>query len=128
VVLNKIDLPAKLSDKKINTVFQRFPKVAVSALTGEGFETLNEVIFNKVVRKKIDMFSTPIIPNLRHKTILTNASMFLEKASKNLIDGFPLEIIAEDLSWAKNAIDEITGNKTTEEILSNIFSKFCIGK
>lgn len=128
VVLNKIDLPAKLSDKKINTVFQRFPKVAVSALTGKEFNTLNKAIFNTVVSKKIDMFSTPIIPNLRHKTTLTNASMFLEKAFINLINGFPLEIVAEDLSWAKNAIDEITGNKTTEEILSNIFSKFCIGK
>ena len=128
VVLNKIDLPAKLSDKKINTVFQRFPKVAVSALTGKEFNTLNEAIFNAVVSKKIDMFSAPIIPNLRHKTTLTNASMFLEKAFINLINGFPLEIVAEDLSWAKNAIDEITGNKTTEEILSNIFSKFCIGK
>ena len=128
VVLNKIDLPAKLSDKKINTVFQRFPKVAVSALTGKEFNTLNKAIFNTVVSKKIDMFSTPIIPNLRHKTTLTNASMFLEKASMNLINGIPLEIIAADLLWAKNAIDEITGNKTTEEILSNIFSKFCIGK
>ena len=128
VVLNKIDLPAKLSDKKINTVFQRFPKVAVSALTGKEFNTLNEAIFNAVVSKKIDMFSTPIIPNLRHKTTLTNASMFLEKASMNLINGIPLEIVAADLLWAKNAIDEITGNKTTEEILDNIFSKFCIGK
>ena len=128
VVLNKIDLPAKLSDKKINTVFQRFPKVAVSALTGKEFNTLNKAIFNTVVSKKIDMFSTPIIPNLRHKTTLTNASMFLEKASMNLINGIPLEIVAADLLWAKNAIDEITGNKTTEEILSNIFSKFCIGK
>ncbi|GAI20641.1 unnamed protein product, partial [marine sediment metagenome] len=128
VVLNKTDLPAKLSDKKINTVFQRFPKVAVSALTGKEFNTLNKAIFNTVVSKKIDMFSAPIIPNLRHKTTLTNASMFLEKASKNLIAGFPLEIVAADLLWAKNAIDEITGNKTTEEILSNIFSKFCIGK
>lgn len=128
VVLNKIDLPAKLSDKKINTVFQRFPKVAVSALTGKEFNTLNKAIFNTVVSKKIDMFSAPIIPNLRHKTTLTNASMFLEKAFINLINGFPLEIVAADLLWAKNALDEITGNKTTEEILSNIFSKFCIGK
>jgi tRNA U34 5-carboxymethylaminomethyl modifying GTPase MnmE/TrmE len=39
-----------------------------------------------------------------------------------------LEIVAADLLWAKNALDEITGNKTTEEILDNIFSKFCIGK
>jgi tRNA modification GTPase len=127
-IINKIDLPAKLSDKKINAVFQTLPTVAVSALTGEGFETLNKVIFNTIVNRNIDVYSAPIVPNIRHKTTLTNASMFLEKASKNLIDGFPLEIVAADLLWAKNALDEITGNKTTEEILDNIFSKFCIGK
>jgi len=128
VVINKIDLPAKLSDKKIDAIFQHLPKVAVSALTGEGFETLNEVIFNKVVHRNIDIYPTPIIPNIRHKTTLTNASIFLENASKNLIDNFPLEIVADDLLWAKNSLDELTGNKTTEEILDNIFSKFCIGK
>ena len=128
VVINKIDLPAKLSEKKINSVAKRFLKVSVSALTGEGFKRLNKAIFNKVVNKSIDMHPAPIIPNLRHKTALTNASVFLKKASINLIGGFPLEIVAADLSWAKNAIDEITGNKTTEEILNNIFSRFCLGK
>jgi tRNA modification GTPase len=128
VIINKIDLPAKLSDKKIDAVFQRLPRVPVSALTGEGFETLNKAIFNKVVNRNTDMYPTSIVPNIRHKTTLTNASVFLEKASKNLIGGFPLEIVAADLLWAKDALDEITGNKSTEEILDNIFSKFCIGK
>ena len=127
-IINKIDLPAKLSDKKINTVFQALPRVPVSALTGEGFETLNKAIFNKVVNRNTGVYPTSIVPNIRHKTTLTNASVFLEKASKNLIGGFPLEIVAADLLWAKDALDEITGNKSTEEILDNIFSKFCIGK
>ena len=128
VIINKIDLPAKLSEKKIDALFQRLPRVSISALTGQGFEKLNEVIFHTVVNKNIDRNPAHIVPNIRHKTALTNASMFVEKASINLINGFPLEIVAEDLSWAKNAIDEITGNRTTEEILENIFATFCIGK
>jgi len=114
VIINKIDLPAKLSDKKIDAVFQRLPRVPVSALTGEGFETLNKAIFNKVVNRNTDVYPTSIVPNIRHKTTLTNASMFLEKASKNLIGGFPLEIVAADLLWAKDALDEITGNKSRQ--------------
>jgi tRNA modification GTPase len=128
VIINKIDLPAKLSEKKIDAVFHRLPRVAVSALTGEGFETLQEVLFNKVVDRNVDVYQSPIIPNIRHKTTLTSASGFLEKAINNLKNGFPLEIIAADLLWAKNAVDEITGIKRTDEILDNIFSKFCIGK
>ncbi len=128
VIVNKTDLPAKLSEEKINSVFRGFHNVSISALTGEGFDKLKKAIFNKVVSKKIEFSSTSIVPNLRHKTTLTNASASVKKASTNLKNGFPLEMVAEDLIWAKNAIDEITGNKTNEEILSNIFTKFCVGK
>ncbi len=128
VVINKIDLPAKLSEEKIGSTFEHLPKVKISALTGEGFKELNRAIFDKVMDKKIDVPPTPIVPNLRHKIALSEAAAFLEKASVNLVNGFPLEIVAADLSWAKDAIDEITGNKTSEEILNNIFSRFCLGK
>ena len=128
VVINKIDLPPKLNEKKINSIFKRLSKVNVSALTGEGFKKLNKAIVNKIIDKKTDISPTSIIPNLRHKTTLTKAVNLLENASTNLISGLPLEIIAADLSWAKDAIDEITGNKTNEEILNNIFNRFCLGK
>ena len=128
VIINKIDLPSKLNQEKIDGVFHHLPKIAVSALTGEGFETLQEALFTKVVDRNTDSCQSPIIPNIRHKTILTNTLMFLEKAMNNLKNDFPLEIVAADLLWAKNTIDEITGTKTTEEVLDNIFSKFCIGK
>jgi tRNA modification GTPase len=128
VVINKIDLPARSSEKNIDATFKHLPRVDVSALTGEGFKKLNRAIFHKIMHKKIDISSTPIIPNLRHKIALTKAATFLEKASMNLKNGFPLEIVAADLSWAKDVIDEITGNKTSEETLNNIFSRFCLGK
>ncbi len=127
-VINKIDLPARLKEKKINSIFEYLPKVNISALTGEGFKELNKAIFTRVMDKKIDTSPAPIIPNLRHKMALTKAAEFLEDASRNLIDGFPLETVAADLSWAKDAVDEITGDKSNEEILNEIFSRFCIGK
>ena len=127
-VINKIDLPARLKEKKINSTLEYLPRVNISALTGEGFKELNKAIFTKVMDKKIDTSPAPIIPNLRHKMALTKAAEFIEDASRNLIDGFPLETVAADLSWAKDAVDEITGDKSNEEILSEIFSRFCIGK
>ncbi len=127
-VINKIDLPARLKEKKINSTFEYLPKVNISALTGEGFQELNKAIFTKVMHKKTDTSPAPIIPNLRHKMALTKAAEFLEDASRNLTDSFPLETVAADLSWAKDAVDEITGDKSNEEILNEIFSRFCIGK
>lgn len=128
VVINKIDLPAKPSEKKIDSLCNNLPRVNVSASTGEGFNKLNKAIFNRVMNNTIDIASIPIVPNLRHATALENVRDLIEKASINLRDGLPLEIIAADLSWAKDAIDEITGGKTSEEILSGIFSNFCLGK
>ncbi len=128
VVINKIDLPARLSEEKIDSIFRGLPKVKISALTGVGFKELGKVILGKVVDKRIDASTTPIIPNLRHKIALSKAAEFLKKASTNITNGFPLEIVAADLSWAKDAIDEITGNKTSEEILNTIFTNFCVGK
>jgi len=128
VVINKIDLPARLSEKRINSTFKHLPKISVSALTGEGFENLNKAVFTKVMDKKIGVSPTSIVPNLRHKTALNKAATFSENASTNIMNGFPLETVAADLSWSKDALDEITGNKISEEILDNIFSRFCLGK
>jgi tRNA modification GTPase len=110
VVINKIDLARKVSEKKLETAFGNLQRVYVSALTGEGFNELT------------------IIPNLRHTLALQQASDCLEKASRNLRDGYPLEIVAADLVWARNSLDEITGHKTNEEVIDGIFSRFCLGK
>jgi tRNA modification GTPase len=60
--------------------------------------------------------------------LLTKASNHLNDASRNLLSGSPLELVATDLMWAIHAFDEITGNKVDEEILDAVFSDFCIGK
>jgi len=128
VVINKIDLPAKLSEKKITSTFEYLPRVNVSALTGTGFKGLRQAIFTRVMDTGKDTSPTSIIPNLRHKMALTEAAEFLENASTGLINGFPWETAAADLSWAKDALDEITGRRTTGEVLDTIFSRFCLGK
>ncbi|MFB0521828.1 MAG: tRNA uridine-5-carboxymethylaminomethyl(34) synthesis GTPase MnmE [Desulfatiglandales bacterium] len=128
LIINKIDLPAKLSEKTINSTFRDLPRVNVSALTGEGFKNLSKAIFSKILDNKREISPASIIPNLRHKMALSKAAKFLENASTNLINGFPMETVAADLSWAKDALEEITGSKGSEEVLSNIFNTFCLGK
>ena len=128
VVINKIDLPEKLSEKKINDLFKDFPKVYISALTGEGFQDLNKAIFDKIMGDKKDISPAAIIPNLRQKTLLEKAAGFLKNALENLANGFPLELVATDLLEAAHSIDEVTGDKTNEEVLDTIFSRFCVGK
>ena len=127
-VINKIDLPVKLGEKKIHSIQKHLATVEVSALTGEGFKNLTQAIIERIMDKKVDLSPPPILPNLRHKMLLSKAGTFLRNASTNIRRNAPFELVAADLLWAKDAIDEITGNKTNEEILDTIFSNFCLGK
>jgi tRNA modification GTPase len=128
VVVNKIDLPRKASEKKIETAFRNLPRAYVSALTGEGFNDLVDTIHTFIISRTAAMPSTSIIPNLRHTLALKKAGDCLEKAVRNVTDSLPLEIVAADLVWARNSIDEITGQKTSEEVIDGIFKRFCLGK
>ncbi|MFW6146950.1 MAG: tRNA uridine-5-carboxymethylaminomethyl(34) synthesis GTPase MnmE [Thermodesulfobacteriota bacterium] len=128
VVINKIDLPPKVSEEKLDEVFGNRPRVYTSALTGKGFQDLLDKIHRLVMNKAGEIPSAPIVPNLRHANALRKAADYLEKAEQNAIAGLPSDIIAADLTWAKEAIDEITGEKITDEVIEGIFNRFCLGK
>jgi len=128
LIINKVDLTRKLNETKINCLFKNLPKVYISALTGKGFNDLSRAIFYKITNNKTDISPIEIIPNLRQKTLLNKAADFLKNTGRNLKKGFPLDLVASYLLWAKDSIDEITGDKTNEEIVNTIFSRFCIGK
>jgi len=128
VALNKIDLPPKLSEKKLAELVGNRPRVYISALTGEGFQDLTNIIHQLIVNNAGEMPSAPIIPNLRHADALQQAADCLEKAENNVMTGLPLDIIADDLTRAKDSLDEITGKKIDDEVLDGIFHRFCLGK
>jgi tRNA modification GTPase len=128
LVVNKIDLPPRVSEKRLTSLRRDLPRVDISALTGEGLHDLKKAIFTLVSCNTEGGAVPPIVPNLRHITVLGQACELLERACANLESNLPLEIVAADLSWAKDSIDEVTGRKTTEEILDGIFSRFCLGK
>jgi tRNA modification GTPase len=128
VVINKLDLPQKVSEKKLEGVFGGLQRVSVSALTGEGVNDLTNAIHKLIMDKASILPSAPIMPNLRQVLALQQAGDYLEEAIINAMNGLPLEIVASDLTWAKGSIDEITGYKIDEEVIEGIFAKFCLGK
>jgi tRNA modification GTPase len=65
---------------------------------------------------------------MRHKTLLEKTLKSLKLVQKALNESVSPELIAVDLQAALNSLGEITGETTTEDILNNIFSRFCIGK
>jgi tRNA modification GTPase len=127
VVLNKIDLPARVNGQALETMAVGLHRVRISALTGEGIEELRKAI-RDVITAGIDTTDLGVAPSLRHKEALDRASGHFENSVSNLREGLPFEIVAADLQEGLEALGEIVGETTNEEVLDRIFSQFCIGK
>jgi tRNA modification GTPase len=118
-VLNKIDLVEKT---KIDN------DVEVSAKTGEGIENLFKVLKEKSIGGNSYSEKSAIVSNLRHYNCLKKAKENLNIAKKSAEKNMSGEFISVDLRNAENNLAEVIGTVTTDDILNNVFSKFCIGK
>ena len=124
LIRNKIDLPDRLqwpADKNESVV-------DVCCLTGQGIEPLKDCIKELVWSGEIKAEMLQVMINSRHQEALTRARAATLRASDALQANQPLEFAALDLRIAVNAVGEIVGKTTTEDLLDLIFRQFCIGK
>jgi tRNA modification GTPase len=128
ILLNKIDLEPKINLESLNSVLNGMPVARISALTGEGIDALHKVIRDHVLGSHVEPPSSHLAPNLRHRQAMTDASKYFKDALRNLRQGLPLEIVALDLRSGLEALGEIIGETTSEDIIEKIFSEFCLGK
>jgi len=127
VVLNKIDLPARVTEEALESAAVGLARVRISALKGDGIEELRKAIRDEI-DSGVDTTDLGVAPSLRHKEALDRASGHFQKSVSNLREGLPLEIVAADLQEGLEALGEIVGETTNEDVLDRIFSRFCIGK
>jgi tRNA modification GTPase len=121
-VRNKIDLPKKLllpGDLKA---------VDVCCISGKGVEDLKDAIKNLVWAGEIHAEMLQVMINSRHQDALKRARGATLQTIGALKENLTLELAAMDLRIAVNAVGEIVGKTTTEDLLDSIFSQFCIGK
>jgi tRNA modification GTPase len=127
-----------LNDKKnILTVLNKIDKgydgtihydISLSALTGDGIMELLDKMKNHAIGNSNFSEKTAIVSNLRHYQCLSRANENLIKASDSANNNMSGEFVSVDLRNAINSLGEIIGEVTSEDILNNIFTKFCIGK
>ena len=101
--------------------------IEISALTGSGVPQLKELL-EKTQLNRIDGTSSVLVSNARHYAELTAALQGLKRVREALDTSLSTELIAQDLRSALSHLGSITGEFTTDQILSQIFSHFCIGK
>ncbi len=123
-VFNKIDLSGHAPGKLQGSTEMR--KVYISAKTGAGVDALKQEIKNIVTGS--DYSENTFIAHTRHLNVLRDAGMILEQATKQFQQHHAIELFADDLSKLQRILGEITGEYTADDLLSEIFSRFCIGK
>jgi len=129
IVVNKRDLEPRFSVEDIRSRFQCDSVVPVSALMKEGIDDLKTAIHGAVIKGDVmSSAKSVIVANLRHKIALEKAEENLLVSRKGLEDKISLEFIAFEVRTALEALGEIVGETTTEEVLEHIFERFCIGK
>jgi tRNA modification GTPase len=104
------------------------PIVDVCCLSGQGIEALKDAIKELVWSGEIRAEMLQVMINSRHQDALTRARAATQRTLEVLRAGETLELAAGELRIAVNAVGEIVGKTTTEDLLDSIFSQFCIGK
>ena len=125
IVLTKGDLPACVGEEALHRHFPGVRAVSVCAQTGEGMDALRAALASFAPDEAQESCA---LSQARHVEAALRACSFLEDAMRAIADGFPLDMAAIDLSAALDALGEITGETMRESVISEVFSRFCVGK
>ncbi len=120
LVLNKTDVQQV-------TLTENVPSLSLSALTGAGISKLSTWMVDQITQG-VDIQQEVIVTNARHVEELQKTAVALQAASEGLENGTTGDFIAMDIRQGMYHLGNITGDISTDDLLGNIFSKFCIGK
>ncbi len=128
ILLNKSDLNSilKEDDNRFQNITENILKI--SALNGEGLENLYNLIQNMFSLNEINIDNGVIITNLRHKNLISKAIYNVKKTRNTVEENMPIDIIAIFIKDILEDLGNITGEFVTEDIINEIFAKFCLGK
>ena len=128
ILLNKSDLNSVLTenDSRFKEITENVIKI--SALNGEGLEKLYSLISKMFSLEEINVDNDVIITNLRHKNLISRAIENVKKAKDTVEQNMPIDIIAIFVKDILEDLGNITGEIVTDDIINEIFAKFCLGK
>ena len=124
IEVDKIDI---FKNNKLNT-FNLSKNISISAHNDENISHLKEIFGEIISVKKNLFFDEKIVTNIRHRDALIRTKDSLNQAISAIVKNESNEFISVHLRKALNSLGEVIGTVSTEDILNNIFSKFCIGK
>lgn len=132
VLLNKVDvlgsnINVRLLNNTVSSLDEKVTKLYISAKTGFGLDTLRTLLSDSQKTATLDSGQT-IVTNLRHYQSLMSAAASLSRVKSSLNSAQTPDLLSEDLRQALHHLSSILGEVTPDEVLGNIFERFCIGK
>lgn len=128
VLINKNDLGQIISKKDIEEKLPKATVVETSLIAGKGIKETEDIIENLVYGGKISQGESVMVNNIRHIELLQKSSDFLNDAYNMAEEGEALDFIEIDIKSAYEALGEIIGETVSDDIINEVFSRFCLGK
>ena len=126
LLLNKIDLPQKMDLQTIKGLAPQLPILEISALKRTKLKDLEKTIVERFIPDQ--KRNENVILHLRQKLLLQDVEDALKKALKLIKKGYSEEVFAEEVRRSLPALSELVGDIQTDDILSEVFNRFCVGK
>ena len=131
ILLNKSDLDMMITRKDVEDILPEkdmIPVIEISAKNQKGIDELEEALKEMFYKGSISFNSEIYITNVRQKTALQDAYESLRKVKESIELGMPEDFYSIDLMDAYESLGNITGETIGEDLVNEIFSKFCMGK
>lgn len=128
ILFNKTDLPSKLSTEDIALYAKEEEIVTTSMLNKEGIDQLEEKIAGYFFQGQMNERDATYLSNTRHIALLEKAEQALVEVQNGIEMEMPVDLIQIDFTRAWDLLGEITGDSIQDELLTELFSQFCLGK
>lgn len=128
IILNKLDLESKINEEDLRLKEASDNIIKISALKNTGIEKLYKTITELFNLNEINLDNEIVITNVRQKNFISQAIKNVKKTKDTVQQQMPLDIVAIFIKDILEDLGNITGEVVTEDIIDEIFAKFCLGK
>ena len=128
IVINKIDIDPGGAAEAAERFFQGFLCLKTSLLHRDGADMIFELIRERCLGGNVNFGSENIITNERHKQLIDSAIKLLQNSRESYSAGMPLDCVSYDVRLCTEMLGGIIGRNISDDVIHDIFSRFCLGK
>ncbi|MGM0238222.1 MULTISPECIES: tRNA uridine-5-carboxymethylaminomethyl(34) synthesis GTPase MnmE [Enterococcus] len=128
ILLNKTDLPSQMDPINLENLLPTDQVFAISVLENDGLDKLEEAISTLFFGGQTGEKDATYVSNTRHIALLENAQQSLKEVQNGIAMGMPVDLVQIDMTRCWDYLGEIVGDSVQDELITQLFSQFCLGK